>query len=50
MTVFFHDNLRLEVGSDVISGVDVEQVGIGIYVKFGDLGHAMLEIYHYLTL
>ena len=30
------DNFRPEVVSDVISGVDVEQVGMNVLVKFGD--------------
>ena len=29
-------NFRQEVASDVISGVDVEQVGMNTRVKFGD--------------
>ena len=30
------DNVRLEVASDVISGVDVERGGMNVQVKFGD--------------
>ena len=30
------DNFRLEVSSDVISGMDVEQVGMNVRVKSGD--------------
>ena len=30
------DNFRLEVASDVISGADVEQIGMNIGVKFGE--------------
>ena len=30
------DNFRPEVASGVISGVDVEHVGMNIHVKFGD--------------
>ena len=32
----FHDNSRLEVVSDVMSSVDVEQVSVDVPVKFGD--------------
>ena len=35
-TVFFRDNFRREVDSDVISGADVEQVDGDVLVKFGD--------------
>ena len=30
------DNFRPEVASDVISGMNVEQVGMNVHVKFGD--------------
>ena len=30
------DNFRPEVGSDVTSGVDVEQGGMNVHLKFGD--------------
>ena len=30
------DNFRPEVVNDVISGVDVEEVGMNVRVKFGD--------------
>ena len=37
--VFFHHNVRPEVGSDVISGVVVDPTGIKIRVEFGDSNH-----------
>ena len=33
---FLGDNVRPEVDSDVISGVDVKQVGLNVHAKFGD--------------
>ena len=30
------DNFRPEAASDVISGVDVEQVGMNVHIKFGE--------------
>ena len=33
---FFHYNFQQEVVSDVISGLDLEQVGMDVSVKFGD--------------
>ena len=32
----FRDNFRPGLASDVISGANVEQVGVGVNVKFGD--------------
>ena len=36
MGILFHDNFRPEVVSDVVSGPDVDQVGVDATVKFGD--------------
>ena len=44
------DNFRQEVPSDIMSGVDVEQVGMNIHVIFGDSRSNVLEIYECLTL
>ena len=35
-TVFFRDNFRAEVDSDVISGVSVDLVGMAVKIKFPD--------------
>ena len=33
---FFRDNFRPEVASDIISGLSVDEVGLDVFVKFGD--------------
>ena len=36
MLTFFHHNFRPEAVIDIISGVNVEQVGMDVCGKFGD--------------
>ena len=42
------DNLRPEAASDVISGADVERIGVNVLVKFDD-SQTVLEIHDCLT-